>query len=307
MILKKFLFISIFFLCSICANAQAYIYQPMPDSNAIWRVDWSSSLFCSSLGTYSKYQYTMSGDTIIGINTYKKIYKSGTGNMCGTVGSYFSNYAGGMRQDTINKKVYFICPSFLTDTLINDFSVNVGDTMHTVWCTFGSPNGYTQNLVVSIIDSVLVGSSYHKRFNLNNSFSFIEGIGNNTGLLEPLDIGQNDFWQLVCFTHDTITYQTSPFCSIITGREGEQKEENMYQIHIYPNPVEDISILEFTANIKKAVNLLIYDAFGNLVKTHSNVTSNKLNIYKQNFNKGLYFIRLNEGNERSATMRFIVN
>lgn len=278
----------------------------MPESNAVWRVDWGTLTFCADI--YSKYQYTISGDTAIGINTYKKIYKSGMENMCGTVGNYFYNYAGGMRQDTINKKVYFICPSNLTDTLLYDFSLNVGDTIHSIFSVFGCPQSYSPNPIISTIDSVLVGNNFHKRFNTYSGFSFIEGIGNITGFLEPIDLWENESWQLVCFNHNTDIYPSnSNSCSLVTGSFNEQKEKNTYQIQIYPNPIEDISILEFNANINKTMKVFIYNALGNLVKTISNVRSNKLNLCKKDFNTGLYFIRLTDESKSSVAIKFIVN
>lgn len=278
----------------------------MPNSNAVWRVDWSSSLFCWPPGTYSKYQYTIDTDTIIGITTYKKIYKSGMQDMCGTAGNYFYNYAGGMREDTINKKVYFICPNYLTDTLLYDFAVNIGDTIHTVWCTFGGPNGYTQNVIVSTIDSVLVGSNYHKRFNTNNFFAFIEGIGNSTGLLEPIDIGQNDSWQLTCFTHITDIYpSTSTSCQLISVGLIEQEKDESYNLLIYPNPFSLETIFKSDKNIKNAT-LTIYNAFGQEMKIVKNISGQTIKLQRDNLQNGIYFIRVTQDNKVIATDKLII-
>ena len=167
--MKKFIFISFLLLGNVFANAQAWKYHPMPDSNAVWRVDWSSSSHCWPPSLYSKYQYTIGMDTTIGIKTYKKIFRSGRAGMCGgSAGSYIYNYAGGMRQDTINKKVYFICPNYSTDTLLYDFSLHIGDTLHTVYI-FNGPNGYfnqvnSSRLCLGVCVSKIVYLSYERTY-----------------------------------------------------------------------------------------------------------------------------------------------
>ena len=73
------------------------------------------------------------------------------------------------------KKVYFFENG--NDTLAYDFNLNIGDTLP-VTCLNVLNNNYVQS-----IDSVLVGSQYHKRFwisddNSINYASLIEGLNN---------------------------------------------------------------------------------------------------------------------------------
>lgn len=87
-----------------------------------------------------------------------------TVNVCGN--PYFISYGGGLiRNDTSTKKVYTIGP----DSLLYDFSLNVGDSVKLKYCSSGK--------VITTIDSVLVGTGYRKRFIFYNGNQMIEGIG----------------------------------------------------------------------------------------------------------------------------------
>src|SRR5204863_2804445 len=94
-----------------------------------------------------------------------------------------AGYRGAIRQDTMNRKVFFVSPSNTTEQLLYDFNMQVGDTVKGYIETFTSPSD-----TVKSIDSVLVGNSYRKRWTINTGFlwevRFIEGIGSIHGLIE---------------------------------------------------------------------------------------------------------------------------
>lgn len=102
--MKKHLLIIVLSLHFINAKAQAWIYHPMPESNAVWRIDWHSGTWCVPAGgLYSSYQNTIGGDTTIGSYTYKKIYRSGMEGLC--ISPYYSySCAGGIRNDSVKRK-----------------------------------------------------------------------------------------------------------------------------------------------------------------------------------------------------------
>jgi len=308
--MKKLFSISLFSLCSVFANAQAYIYHTMPDSNAVWRVDHNFTP-CGPPYLNSSYQYTMGVDTTVGIYTYKKIYKSGMG-FCGGSGYYFSNYyVGGMRQDSINKKVYFVFPGF-GDTLLYDFNLNVGDTMHTVGAYLGDPtNPASYSYIITSIDSVLVGSNYHKRYNTVpfSGFSIIEGVGGTCGLIEPLISYIDDQFILQCFTHNTAIYPSSvSSCPLIANTVSINKWMlSTNGISIAPNPIYDEGLLELNDKSELIINVNIYNSFGVLIHQSQNLSLKKFKINRTDFAPGIYLIKVSSSKDKLFVTKFIVD
>ena len=199
--MKKFLFISLFFLCNSFANAQTY--HPIPDSNAVWVYGWYDGN-CAPFGFCGNRYYSIHGDTVIGSYTYKKVYGSNDGL------SYGFNH--GIRQDPIAKKVYVnnLCG---IDTLLYDFSQNTGDTLH--HCTDITGGGGP--ISVNFVDSVFISGAWRKRINPNINASLIEGIGSTGGLFGPWDgwIGGN--YVLKCFSINGIPVYPDTTCNISIG------------------------------------------------------------------------------------------
>ena len=170
------------------------MYYPFPDSNAVWR-EYESGTYASSppVGECYDYENRYMGDTIIGAFTYKKIWKYGAhyGYNCSTYINPINYYVGAIRQDTLQRKIYFLPPFQNTDTLLYDFNLSLGDTL---------PPSYTNctTNIVSSVDSVLVGAMYRKRFGLGYTY-LIEGIGNTFGLLQPICFMLEPGSQLNCF------------------------------------------------------------------------------------------------------------
>ncbi|MCD4747660.1 MAG: hypothetical protein K8R58_15300, partial [Bacteroidales bacterium] len=171
--MKKLLFSVIYLFIFYSAEAQTNVYHPFPDSNVVW-VGTSWYNYPPTDVIYNDYNLYISGDTIIGSNIYHKLYQNGyIWATCPPPGYYyFGQYFGAFRQDSANKKVYFFENG--NDTLAYDFNLNIGDTLP-VTCLNVLNNNYVQS-----IDSVLVGSQYHKRFwisddNSINYASLIEG------------------------------------------------------------------------------------------------------------------------------------
>ena len=99
----------------------------------------------------------MAGDTLIGGYHYQILQQSGFlqtvdlhfGNSY--LSSYFDNYKGAIRQDTLLKRVYIVPSDSLTEMLLYDFNLSVGDTL-----PISYNNTFSSNYV-SRIDSILVG------------------------------------------------------------------------------------------------------------------------------------------------------
>lgn len=163
-------------------------YHPLIRSNTYWDVmighEWLPCMFFSGERCFFE------GDTILdglhyNIVRANPILSFGAGGFCPPYevdgdSSYITAF---MREDTIAKKV-FIYEEWCGDALLYDFSLDVNDTLLTV---FSSP------LVVDSIRYVnLLNGEERKIFYFSGcnwmDLYYIEGIGGSTGLCYPLSI-----------------------------------------------------------------------------------------------------------------------
>ncbi|HLG35272.1 MAG TPA: hypothetical protein VI757_10355, partial [Bacteroidia bacterium] len=228
-----------FILCaSLGAQGQSSVYHPFPDSNAIWMetVWW---MFPSNPPQCGQRDYVLfiSGDTIIGSYSYKKILSSGYSHMCpfGPGVNYYSNrYVGAFRQDTSLKQVFYVPENSSIENLLYDFNLNVGDTLPVTY------NSFFPNVYVTSIDSILTGSDYRKLYWLSiergwGEYAFlIEGIGSSYGLLNRFEPWFESGSYLRCFTLEQQTiYQDSNFTCNLDVSIAETSE-NISSVIIFP-------------------------------------------------------------------------
>lgn len=198
------LFYSTFLLFSFSLKAQAqttkyYKMPDSPDSNA----QWSIFLNANQDGC-EKYLISLIGDTVIQGFKYNKLWMKGAEyfpqNGCdfSMPVRLINKYAGAFREDTTDRKVYFLPESDTVERLLYDFNLKVGDTLRTYnarWC----------NLTVDRIDSVMIHFNYRKKWIIKNgscarNVEIIEGIGSNYGLLEEFAQSIGGRHQLGCFS-----------------------------------------------------------------------------------------------------------
>src|ERR1700746_2350414 len=137
--MKKLLLFTFLSFCFISIKAQSWVYHEFPDSNAVWNVSYQET----GVGFCGEYSYTISNDTIINSVTFKKLNKTGRDFSMTYTSSAppiwncdhsistptYYNYAGAMREDVLQKKVYYIAMGDTTQQLLYDFNLNVGDTL----------------------------------------------------------------------------------------------------------------------------------------------------------------------------------
>lgn len=299
--MKKHIFnLTILLLTLIVGYSQTNVYHPFPESNAIWRVYNSSRCYPFFRYYTEDYQNTLGKDTIIEKNIYKKIYKSGFYYTCSgdQIPHYFNNYAGALRQDTINKLVYYRGNTD-HDSILCDFNKKVGDTIYEHSTLNITPQIY--KIVITSIDSILVGSTYRKQFHFgDNPFTIIEGIGKTSGLLEPLvEDGFDTYWNLVCFQHNSDIYpDTINACTPTKVNELSKKE---IPLTIYPNPTDGLININ---TVSKKYKIEITDLIGRIIYKSAN-SEKQINL----FNKpdGIYFIRLIQNNTILKKAKLIIN
>lgn len=247
--MKKQLFILVLFVASVISiEAQTNVYHHFPDSNAVWGLTtgcYDVGYFCHDV-SYVKDFYV--GDTIIGSAAYKiieeTIFSTTSGLCCGVVGG--SGY-GFLREDTVARKVYWRNEYMSSDSLLYNFTLNVGDTIK------GFLNPTNNEIIIESIDSVLVGTTYRKRFNIAtpiyfyHNLSIIEGIGSTRGLTQ---LYWGDLFKestLNCFSvNGSIVYSdsTNPDstpCGSLTVSLSNLDRNNF--LEVFPNPALDFIAL----------------------------------------------------------------
>jgi hypothetical protein len=279
---------------------QTSLYHPMPTSNAVWNIDYYLAP-CWPIFSYSEtYSIVMSGDTTINSKIYHKLYTPAVikSNPTTSCGGQSPGYKGAIREDTLLKKVFIAWDT--TEILLYDFNMQVGDTVKGLTEISSCPD------TVISIDSVLVGSNYHKRWFINADYNiyFIEGVGSTYGLLGQ-SIGQcigqfPDLW-ISCFSKDGVTLypSLSTNCEIITSTHSINSTLN--EVNIYPNP----STGSFTIDLNDTgINeIQLYDVFGNLIFRQFKSDNSKIKI--DDLKAGVYFLTLIDSFHNKSTRKII--
>ena len=172
--MKKLLNLIVLFLCILNVFAQKYV--SFPTKNAQWKI--YHSFYDESYMAFPQESFetiAIQGDTLISGKNYSKLYDIDVENL----GDISLNYLGAIREES--KRIYYtgeLCQWMdLEEILIYDFNLKVGDL-------FEIP--MIGNSRVLSIDSVLVGDTYRKAYNVSGDY-IIEGIGSaNKGLLTAL-------------------------------------------------------------------------------------------------------------------------
>lgn len=190
------LVISVLALTSVvvpCAlMGQAGVYRTLPLENGVWCM--STACTDNGCGDHGYIRTYSQGDTAIAGSVYSvmrnDLYPESDGTCCPIPVMEQRTY---IREDTIARKVYVRTDLMTSDSLLYDFTLNVGDTLHGYLSSCA-----TTTYTVQSIDSILIGGVFNKRFNFDtadvcNWLAVIEGIGATTGLTscfsEPWDSG----------------------------------------------------------------------------------------------------------------------
>jgi hypothetical protein len=273
----------------VCLGVNAQSYVPFPTDSAIWRVSFfTAQQGCPGLA--AEYHYEITGDTTISSITYKKINRIGyTLDIFCYYGPF--GYVGAIREDT-NKRIYLCLPNSSTDTLLYDFNLNVGDTVRSYLNYFG---GYP---LVGSIDSILIGSSYRKRFNLyyppsGSGPSIIEGIGSTHGLLDwnpEFEASGN----LDCFKlyNQTLYPDTTTTCNmLVTGAPLPPPKSN---ITIFPTPsTGQITVTLPTSGFGKTIYYSLTDISGRIMRSEQITTiDGAIIIDRKELTDGVYLLTI---------------
>jgi hypothetical protein len=279
------LLLLLFLACLVSKIGLTQTYFPLPDSNAVWSVGLT--------------KYLVKGDSVLNSTSYKKYYFSSDS----ALSPASLKFAGLVRDDTAQKKIYGVLKNKTAEQLLYDFNLKKLDTV-----TVGSlydPNftGRPYTVRVSAVDSVLITGKYHKRYELtsfhfNGSFSefWIEGVGSTDGPLEPgvVDCGIADVClpTLLCLYHNNVRIYIDTVynsCYVNTCLTGIQEQEGKIIATVYPNPGCGMFTLR-TENVFSA-QLEVINSFGKRI-IQRQLTGNSTPVDLSGEAKGIYCYRL---------------
>ena len=264
---------------------QAQEYLPIAQKGNEWHT-LSTTLF-----GYSNYVNWCSGDTIIGDVRYMKIM--------GTLDDGYPHLFTVLKEE--GGKVWKRHLNTSMETLLYDFTANVGDTL-----CFGEPGA---SFVLDSISMVQIGDVDRRKFwfgleydglgNPRAKETWVEGIGSDFGLLWSGYYGVYDGWHcLLCFHQRGELIWQNPEYNTCTYPYDAVEENKDSEITLYPNPVRDRVVIEGI----EVAEVEVYNALGQRVKMVQ--STNEINV--NDLPKGVYLLFITDAKGISQTKRITV-
>jgi len=269
--MKKYLLVAALAI-TLSNYAAGQNYFPFPTTYGFWFYRLYDQFHNpTSQTTY----FLLSGDTVIGAHTYKKL--SG-GSAIGGV------YGNCLREE--NKIIYYYHPDSAAEYVLYDFNLQVGDTLFNPYDCCWFPQHDT--IIIAQIDSQLFADNqYHKIWFADNCIEWIEGIGSNL-LLSPYgECSLSAGYWLDCFTGDSGLVYGDASCLVGINEMGENLSAS-----IYPNPFT--TQLNITLANNESSHIILYDILSRKLLQQSFINSVSLNTSQ--LSKGIYFYEMRNKN-----------
>lgn len=296
---------AVFVLAAAYAQQQ---YHPVPFQmdNVVWYeyyVDLEAYETKHNKGNWYHY-IQLSLDTS---NTIQGSYKYKRVNIKWDSCSVFLPTSIYVREDTVNRRIFYKSTYSSAEHLIYDFSLNVGDT------------ALTQSLlIVQSIDTVNIGGVLRKKINFSHNedidvgfrnganyqqeLSWIEGIGSTQGLIYPICIREYGANVLVCYSsNDSVIYHNSHFTDCFPSNT-IATPETIAPVTAYPNPAKDRITFDFGG--AQFETLQVINTAGVVVREVRLGGQTQYSMPINGLPSGVYVYRLQ--NEETATQGKIV-
>ncbi|MBK7038491.1 MAG: T9SS type A sorting domain-containing protein [Bacteroidetes bacterium] len=300
-------------LTCLCLNLRAQTYFSITDSGSVWRYEtqWGGQPYDHIFLELS----SIKEDTFFNDHIYSKLEVLNQTITCIQISPYedwetSSVYSTAffIREDSMKRT--YIANGLGWEELFYDFNLNTGDSLPISYINPGNDN------YVFSIDSILIGSEYRIRYNIN-SFdhpdpyaSIIEGIGSTYGLLYPLWPPFETYNKLICYTDIYSSTQFADPLLTINNNDDDMDDCNLIyvdinspksveeNINIFPNPISNIFSLQYSGNIHgagkiKILNINSQVVFENAIQIYPNV---KITADITNIPDGIYLLILETEN-----------
>lgn len=295
--MKNKLIILFLLLASWQVQAQKADYIQLLDSNKVW-----TEAMIMEFGDFLVIDM-WTGDTLSNNDTlYYELFSEDFG----TTAQY-------LREDTIEKKVYYRRDFGHDEQLYYDFSMEVGDSIEGAnWpCMLFLDSVKIINYFGIERETFYLHSNWYDEFD-EAAFNpvWVEGIGSLSGILNNEKSPELAFagsTELNCYYYnDLLQYQSNMaseygchFESIgITEIIGDY-------LKLYPNPAKDYFYIDYKKCVfNKKLTLKLYDIFGNCIKQKS-INCDKEQIDISNLPVGLYLINISSDNKTLYSNKLI--
>lgn len=93
---------------------------------------------------------------------------------------------------------------------------------------------------------------------------------------------------------------------VISSVTGFNQPDELYDVKIYPNPITDLSFIEFENPDNNSYTFTLYNMKGQQVRILKDIKTNKILLELKDLSKGIYFFQLNSNTVPYSKGNFIV-
>jgi hypothetical protein len=312
---KMKLLIYAFIIVCVGTTARAQQHFPTPADNPFWMLE-HGQLYqhdCTpGCGYYTSCMLPLyyGSDTVISTTNYHRLFKRSVCHSMLTSPSPYCIFSCDFNipeepyaiiyVDTVANKVYLYSEYDGGTHLLYDFNLSVGQLYPP---TFNNPyNPSSDSLMVLSEDSVLLGNTYHKKWNLgvktsgsihDSAFvSIIEGVGSTYGITADLVTPFETSDALICFSiAGTVLYPDS--ASACDQTIGLSETAARPSFEIYPNPAQNMIQLNLIYS-ENEIPVSLFNAHGQKISRQI-ISGNSATLNVSMLPSGLYFIRIDSG------------
>jgi len=267
--------------------------------------------------TYAEYQYLITGDTVVNGITYHHLTQKGYSRIVTPSGSQVTPIdfcMGYFRNDSLEKKVWHTGNFNLSERLLYDFNLQLGDSLIIEDDFYGDYIG-----IISNIDTLLLADDSHKRFTVfwerrphdyPYEYSYIiEGIGSTMGLFSFLYEKESPIYSpfyamLRCFTvnEDPIYIEPTGWGDCTPLNTIEDYYQNKTMITVYPNPVSHE--FQIQSDLSNLDEVFIYTIQGQCV-SHIKLQCKSQKINITTLQAGVYLLKVKDTQGNIYTTKII--
>ena len=225
-----------------------------------------------------------------------------------------------MRQDTIQKKVWFIRKYMneTTEKLGYDFDVQIGDTVYLPAFDYENSGDSGFVLIEPLWDSTLLDNGEYRRnyfyANLNHDIGLdpyvIEGVGTqrtpfpNLFYFDPFHQSE-----LVCHkVNGVYLYGASPLPDECGFTVDIDEIISKQTITVSPNPCNSYVEIQFPGEHYIAKEILLINSLGEIIlRNKISLRLNMVRINTSSYQNGIYVVKITSGNGQFYTKKIIIN